>query len=197
MKTPDDVKKGLECCFLECDDTSPVDYCRACPYKLNGLCFRSLLTDAIAYIRQLEMREWDLFDLITSAWFGKRCYFQQDDGTVYSRASGEYMSFDQAIDEFAHDLTCDRECAQAGKDTNVPRWISVEDRLPKRNEVVVVTDGKHTWDYGEFNGLAFCFSNDNPNPRQWNWKKHTVKDVEWWMPKKTALPKPPKEEEHK
>ena len=71
----------------------------------------------------------------------------------------------------------------------LPKWISVEERLPKRNERVVVTDGKHTWDYGMFNGLAFR----DGNPRKWNWKKHTIRDVEWWMPKKTALPEPPKE----
>ena len=138
MKTPDEIKKGLECCFLECDDTSPVDYCRACPYQPNGLCFRSLITDALAYIQQLEDHIRDIQKM-------------------------------------------------------VPKWISVEDGLPERNEVVVVTDGKHTWEYGEFNGLAFCFSNDNPNPRQWNWKNHTVRYVEWWMPKNTALPEPPKE----
>lgn len=78
-------------------------------------------------------------------------------------------------------------------EAQVPKWISVEERLPKRNERVVVTDGKRTWDYGEFNGLAFCFSSDNPNPREWNWKKHTVRHVEWWMPKETALPGTPKE----
>ena len=78
-------------------------------------------------------------------------------------------------------------------ETQIPKWVSVEERLPKRNQKVVVTDGKRTWDYGEFSGLAFCFSSDNPNPRKWNWKKHTVRHVEWWMPKETALPKPPKE----
>ncbi|MBO7309518.1 MAG: hypothetical protein J6V38_07810 [Kiritimatiellae bacterium] len=64
-------------------------------------------------IKQLEAREWDLFDLLSSAWFGKRCYFRQDDGNVYSRLTGEYMLFDQAIDELAHELTYDRECERA------------------------------------------------------------------------------------
>lgn len=78
-------------------------------------------------------------------------------------------------------------------EAQVPKWISVEERLPKRNQCVVVTDGKRAWDYGQFSGLAFCFEKDNPNPREWNWKKHTVRHVEWWMPKETALPEPPKE----
>ena len=102
------------------------------------------------------------------------------------------MSFDQAIDEFANKLTVEGE--SLAKDINVPRWISVEEKLPEKREIVVVTDGTHAWDYGEFMGLAFCFDNDNPNRRKWNWKKHTVKHVEWWMPKKTALPEAPKEE---
>lgn len=131
MKTPDEIKKGLECCILETDDTSLVDHCKACPYQPTGLCFRTLLKDTLAYIQQLEAQ--------------------------------------------------------------VPKWISVEERLPKRNQRVVVTDNKHTWDYGQFNGLAFCFEKDNPNPRMWNWKKHTVRRVGWWMPKETALPEPPKE----
>ena len=82
---------------------------------------------------------------------------------------------------------------RAGVEAATPKWISVEERLPKKNQRVVVTDGKHAWDYGQFNGLAFCFEKDNPNPRKWNWKNHTVRHVEWWMPKETALPEPPKE----
>lgn len=54
MKTPDEIKKGLECCILETDDTSLVDHCKACPYQPTGLCFRTLLKDTLAYIQQLE-----------------------------------------------------------------------------------------------------------------------------------------------
>lgn len=54
MRTPDEIKKGLECCILETDDTSPVDHFRACPYQPTGLCFRTLLEDALTYIQQLE-----------------------------------------------------------------------------------------------------------------------------------------------
>lgn len=44
--------------------------------------------------------EWDMFDLISSAYYGKGMYFKQDNGTVYSRHSGEYMTVDEAIEEF-------------------------------------------------------------------------------------------------
>ena len=116
MKRPEEIKKGLIEAIEEASWVVEGGDAHDLMDAVNKA--HASMADALAYIQQLEMREWDLFDLITSAWFGKRCYFQQDDGTVYSRASGEYMSLDQAIDEFAHDLTCDRECAQAGKDTN-------------------------------------------------------------------------------
>lgn len=38
---------------------------------------------------------------------GKQYYFRQDDGRVYSRDSGKYMLFDQAIDEFCGRLSND------------------------------------------------------------------------------------------
>ena len=44
--------------------------------------------------------EWEMFDLISSAYYGKGMYFKQDDGTVYSRYSCKYMSVDEAIREF-------------------------------------------------------------------------------------------------
>ena len=45
--------------------------------------------------------EWDMFDLITSVYYGKQYYFLEDDGKiVYSRVSGKYMSRDAAYQEF-------------------------------------------------------------------------------------------------
>lgn len=59
---------------------------------------RKLLNDAasIAVIPD----GWDLFDTITSAWHGKRYYFLEDDGRVYSRQSHKTMAVDDAISEF-------------------------------------------------------------------------------------------------
>ena len=118
MKTPEEIKKGLECGF------GVLVSCRVCAYKKAKECNAQVDADALAYIQQLE----DHIRYLTKM---------------------------------------------------IPKWISVEERLPERNERVVVTDGKHTWDYGQFNGLAFCFNNVNPNPRKWNWKKHIVRHVEW------------------
>ena len=46
MKTPEEIKKGLECC-LE-------DFCKNCPYERLLNCTESVREDALALIRQLE-----------------------------------------------------------------------------------------------------------------------------------------------
>lgn len=73
---------------------------------------RSLLQERDEYKRIAEAtmedpREWELFSLISAVWYGKDAYFRQDDGMVYSRISGEYMTFDQAVDEFVCELRDD------------------------------------------------------------------------------------------
>ena len=49
-----------------------------------------------------ERGEWDMFQLITSAWHGKQYYFMENeaDGIVYSRESGNYMKREKAYEEF-------------------------------------------------------------------------------------------------
>lgn len=44
--------------------------------------------------------EWDMFNLITSVYFGKQYYFLEDDGIVYSRQSHKHMKREKAIQEF-------------------------------------------------------------------------------------------------
>ena len=51
-------------------------------------------------IDPVKRGEWDMFELITSAYFGKQYYFLQEDGIVYSRQSCKYMTRDKAIQEF-------------------------------------------------------------------------------------------------
>ena len=48
MKTPEEIKKGLECCNM------PSIGCRSCPYQ--GDCDGQPGLDALAYIKQLEER---------------------------------------------------------------------------------------------------------------------------------------------
>lgn len=97
MKTPEEVKKGLDCC-------QTVVRCDSCTYKDIGNivaeCTAALCGDALAYIQQLELSRWELFDDLSTAYYGKQMYGLNDDGTVYSRYSCDTMSFEQAVDEF-------------------------------------------------------------------------------------------------
>lgn len=43
---------------------------------------------------------WDTFERFSSIWYGQQMYFKQRDGSVYSRYSGKYMSFEDAVYEF-------------------------------------------------------------------------------------------------
>ena len=77
-----------------------------------------------------------------------------------------------------------------GKRDAQPHWVSVFDDLPRHNAVVVVSDGKRSWDVGQYHFLV-----DDDDRTRWWWKKHTTRKVLWWMYKEDALPEPPKEEE--
>ena len=55
MKTPEEIKKGLECC------TAPMLAHDSCPYKADRnpfevICKDRVMDDALAYIRQLEAK---------------------------------------------------------------------------------------------------------------------------------------------
>ena len=44
--------------------------------------------------------QWDVFEFITSIYFGKQYYFIEKDERIYSRYSHQYMSFGEALTEF-------------------------------------------------------------------------------------------------
>lgn len=48
MKTPEEIKKGLECCTAECDA------CGECPYPMEWGCRIKLMEDAFTRIHLLE-----------------------------------------------------------------------------------------------------------------------------------------------
>ena len=123
MKTPDEIKKGLEACGSDECHGQHTD----CPYEDDLFCTMHICGDALAYIQQLEMRH--------------------------------------------------------GKDINVHRWISVEERLPEDGiDVIVYTDrcgGNVEYAYYRYDICA--------------WFKDCILliyNVTHWMP----LPEPPKEE---
>lgn len=52
MKTPEEIKKGLECCQT---DSEGMLLCDECQYKTSGCtCYSKLHADALTYIQQLE-----------------------------------------------------------------------------------------------------------------------------------------------
>lgn len=54
MKTPDEIKRGLECCSMY---PNRVECMRSCPYESEELhCIPMLVADARAYIQQLEAK---------------------------------------------------------------------------------------------------------------------------------------------
>ena len=67
----------------------------------KGELVRALKYDRDQYNKGYRDGEWDLFQLITSVWHGKQYYFEQENGIVYSRETGEYLkSRNEAIMEF-------------------------------------------------------------------------------------------------
>lgn len=61
---------------------------------------RALKYDRGQYDKGHADGEWELFELITSTYFGKQYYFVEDNGLVYSRETHKHMTRDDAISEF-------------------------------------------------------------------------------------------------
>lgn len=71
MKTPEEIKKGLEICIAD-------ESCRDCPYN-NGNCDMQLERDAISYIQQLEAQQ--------PRWISVGERLPEDDGYVLCHCS--------------------------------------------------------------------------------------------------------------
>ena len=117
-KTPEETKKGLECCYSAVE---PMMRCEQCPYYGSIVCKMHLHADSIDIIQQLEAK--------------------------------------------------------------VPRWISVEERLPEPDVFVLV--GYKRYDH-VFEG---CYLEDE---KYWCDREYSyIAPPSHWMP----LPEPPKEPE--
>ena len=54
-----------------------------------------------AYEEGYAAGQWDMFERITTAYEWKQVYFPQDDGTIYSRKSCEYLKdMEEAVKEW-------------------------------------------------------------------------------------------------
>lgn len=57
-----------------------------------------------AYKRGYDAGQWELFELITSVYYGKQYYYLDENGLAYSRASHKVMPKEKAIKEFLDEI---------------------------------------------------------------------------------------------
>lgn len=84
----------------EAIETLKANYPDACYEQLREAVDIAISALRTQNVPDRNVGEWDMFELITSVWYGKQCYFVEENGVVYSRVSGKYMSVDEAIKEF-------------------------------------------------------------------------------------------------
>ena len=109
MKTPDEIKKGLECC-------AEISVCSECPYynKLNfgGGCVEIKSIDAMNYIRQLENHIGELTEKVAQLeaaqpkWISVEERLPDDDVDVivYIASKKENVDSVIAITQYTHSM---------------------------------------------------------------------------------------------
>lgn len=76
-------------------------FARHCDKNCTAYVDEKELAKALDYDRgQYQQGEWDMFELISSAWYGKQMYFREMGGMVYSRVTCKTMQQDEAVNEF-------------------------------------------------------------------------------------------------
>ena len=92
MKTPDEIKKGLECCIPRYESNHWVTCSDECPYRSEGAFCRNVMQNNVrAYIHQLERERdaavEDLKSVVASNYFDgdycKLCKYKEPDGECY------------------------------------------------------------------------------------------------------------------
>ena len=103
-KTPDDVKKGLECCIK-----SPFRCKDDCPYK-EGCDGEQIMVDALAFIQQLEkdkddlLEERELNDYLRDR--VKQLEAERDAAVAELANSDSPCDFCKYLKKFAHETPC-------------------------------------------------------------------------------------------
>lgn len=90
MKTPDEIKKGLECCLPLADED-----CAECPYALDG-CAKERVQDALDYIRQLEAQ--------VPKWISVEERLPEDNNNVLVYAIGNNENSIIAMTDYTHNM---------------------------------------------------------------------------------------------
>lgn len=176
MKTPDEIKKGLECCSPKYESQHWVTCNSECPFRNEGAYCRNVLHACIKrYIQQLECErdearnDLDALNYANTELHSAYEAMKRERDTAVDRC----MTADDVSAGYYHEIQ-QLKAAQ-------PKWISVEVRLPEDGQrVVAIAKNGMTgiMDY-KADGTPFaarifgrCFS-----------------EIIWWMP----LPEPPKE----
>ena len=120
MKTPYEIKKGLECCAQS-------EPCVDCVYDRRDfpMCVRRMAEDALAYILQIE-----------AAHRTEYCEDADYDCKMLGDARKRIQQLENHIGELTEKVA-QLEAAQQ-------KWISVEDRLPEPNTTVLLI--AHGWE---------------------------------------------------
>lgn len=151
MKSPEEIKDGLKCCYIT-EDTLE---CRDCPYIYNGYeCVNIMAKDALAYIYQLENKIADL-DKLASSRLRKMKMFRER-ASKYTKECVQLRNRAKKLEEQAQ------------------QWVSVKDRLPKRvpGRYLVSLHGEiyaTTWEYDAWNEkYAFMIDHETiPGVTHW------------------------------
>lgn len=53
------------------------------------------------------MTAFEVLDRLSTAYYGKQYYFEEQDGMIYSRECGEYYDIEFAVEEFEDKLRLD------------------------------------------------------------------------------------------
>lgn len=80
------------------------NFCPNCGVRMNNGAEEKIQEQPSIEPERTKTGEWDMFELISSAWYGKQCYFMQDNGIAYSRISHKEMTVDDAIKEFIGEI---------------------------------------------------------------------------------------------
>ena len=173
MKTPDEIKKGLMFCG---DGDLFAGGCEDCNYRHAG-CSTALSVDALAYIEQLEAK---ISELLRG----------RDDLTATNTQLRDVVFKNEL---FKRRLEEERSVFEA----QVPRWISVEERLPETcaetrsfyHSVTVLASENGRIMMGYFTASkddgSYDFTGVDSHKKFYDFAKPSH-----WMP----LPEPPKEE---
>ena len=102
MKTPDEIKKGLECCVL---DDYPCG--KGCPYKKQCLTqhrYEEIDYDALAYIKQLEAHNAELIEKVEKLKTERDAAVE----TIYEMSK----CITEDVCEWCDGVECERLCMQ-------------------------------------------------------------------------------------